>query len=122
MAVVCACLTTYRPLFAGLRLKFLRTFSRGNRYSSRVNDNETFIDLTTPNSRRSSRWSKGRRPGDNRELLRFERMNNQGTKGGLHVVNLSGVGFTPPASGALSPVREDYGFPRSQGRREDSFV
>lgn len=122
MAVVCACLTTYRPLFAGLRLKFLRTFSRGGRSSSRLNDNETFIDIT-PNSKRSSRWSKGgRRPSDNRELLRFERMNNQGTKGGLHVVNLSGVGFTPPTSGILSPVREDYGFPRSHGRGEDSYV
>ena len=121
MAVVCACLTTYRPLFAGLHLKLLSTFSRGKRYSSRANDNETFIDIT-PNSRRSSRWSKSRRPSDNRELLRFERMNNQGTKGGLHVVNLAGVGYTPPASGALSPGREDYGFPRSQTRNEDSNV
>ena len=127
MAVVCACLTTYRPLFAGLHLKFLSTFSRGKRCPSPVNDNtdnDTFIDIT-PNSRRSSRWSKvskGRRPSDNRELLRFERMNNQGTKGGLHVVNLSGVAYTPPASGALSPGREDYGFPRSQMRKEDSFV
>ena len=123
MAVVCACLTTYRPLFTGLRLKFLSTFSRGKRYSSRVNDNETFTILTpTPNSRRSSKWSKGRRPSVNTELLRFERMNNQGTKGGLHVVNLAGLGYTPPASGALSPGREDYGFPRSPVRRDDSFV
>ncbi|KAL9064748.1 MAG: hypothetical protein Q9161_008677 [Pseudevernia consocians] len=121
MAVVCACLTTYRPLFAGLHLKFLSTFSRGKRYSSRMNDNDTIIDLT-PTSRRSSRWSKGRRPSDNRELLRFERMNNQGTKGGLHVVTLSGVGYTPPASGALSPGREDYGFPRSKMRGDDSPV
>lgn len=121
MAVVCACLTTYRPLFAGLQLKILSTFSRGRRYSSRGNDNETYIDLT-PNSRRSSRWSKSRKPSDNRELLRFERMNNQGTKGGLHVVNLSGVGYTPPASAALSPGREDYGFPKAQMRKDDSYV
>lgn len=121
MAVVCACLTTYRPLFAGLHLKFLSTFSRGKRYASRENDNDTFIDLT-PSSRRSSRWSKSRRPNDNRELLRFERMNNQGTKGGLHVVNLSGVGYTPPASAVLSPGREDYGFPRSQTTKGDSNV
>ena len=123
MAVVCACLTTYRPLFAGLHLKFLNTFSRSKRYPP-MNENETFIDITL-NSRRSSRWSKaskGRRPSGNRELLRFERMNNQGTKGGLHVVNLAGVGYTPPASGALSPGRDDYGFPKSQVRREDSFV
>ncbi len=122
MAVVCACLTTYRPLFAGLHLKFLSTFSRGKRYPSRENENDTFIDLT-PNSRRSSRWSKVRRPSDNRELLRFERMNNQATKGGLHVVNLYGVGSTPSATGTMSPAQEDYGFPRSsQGKKEDSFV
>ena len=124
MAVVCACLTTYRPLFAGLHLKFLSTFSRNKRYPSRMNENDTFIDLT-PSSRRSSRWSKGgRRPSDNRELLRFERMNNQATKGGLHVVNLTGVtSYTPSATGTMSPTREDYGFPRSsQVKREDSFV
>lgn len=122
MAVVCACLTTYRPLFAGLHLKFLSTFSRNKRYPSRTNENETIIDVT-PNSRRSSRWSKGRRASDNRELLRFERMNNQGTKGGLHVVNVPGVVYTPSASGTLSPTREDYGFPRStKVKSEDSFV
>ena len=121
MAVVCACLTTYRPLFAGLHLKFLSTFSRGKRYPSGMNDNDTFIDIT-PNSRRSSRWAKSRTPSDNRELLRFERMNNQGTKGGLRVVTHSGVAYTPPASGALSPGREDYGFPRFQAKKEDSFV
>lgn len=122
MAVVCACLTTYRPLFAGMHLKFRNTFSRGKRYSSGINDNDTFMEVTPAHSRRSSRWSKGRRPSDNRELLRFERMNNQGTKGGLHVVNLAGVAYTPPASGALSPGREDYGFPRPQVSREDSYV
>ncbi|KAL9134101.1 MAG: hypothetical protein Q9175_004718 [Cornicularia normoerica] len=121
MAVVCACLTTYRPLFAGLHLKFLSTFSRGKRYPSGMNDNDTFIDII-PNSRRSSRWAKSRTPSDNRELLRFERMNNQGTKGGLRVVTHSGVAYTPPASGALSPGREDYGFPRFQAKKEDSFV
>ena len=121
MAVVCACLTTYRPLFAGLHLKLVSTFSRGKRYPSGATDNETFIDLTS-NSRRSSRWSKGRRHSDNRELLRFERMNNQGTKGGLHVVNLSGVGYTSPNSGTLSPVRGDYGFPKSHKGKDDSMV
>ena len=122
MAVVCACLTTYRPLFAGIHLNFLSTFSRNKRYAERVNDNETFIDLT-PSSRRSSRWSKGRRTSDNRELLRFERMNNQATKGGLHVVNLPSAGYTPSATGTLSPVQEDYGFPRSTHvKGEDSPV
>lgn len=122
MAVVCACLTTYRPLFAGLHLKLMSTFSRNKRYPEQMNDNDTFIDLT-PNSRRSSRWSRMRRASDNKELLRFERMNNQGTKGGLHVVNLSGVTYTPSASGTLSPVREDYGFPKSPPvMKDDSFV
>ena len=121
MAVVCACLTTYRPLFAGLHLKFLSTFSRNKRYAERMEDSDTFIDLT-PSSGRSSRWSKGRRASDNKELLRFERMNNQATKGGLHVVNLSGVGYTPSAAGTLSPVREDYGFPGSHAKKDDSAV
>lgn len=121
MAVVCACLTTYRPLFAGLHLKFLSTFSRNKRYSSRVNDNETFIDFTS-NSRRSSRWSKGGKQSSNHELLRFERMNNQGTKGGLHIVNLAGVGYTLPAPAPMSPLQEDYDLPRFQASRDDSLV
>ena len=59
-------------------------------------------------------------------------MNNQATKGGLHVVTLagventppsiSGVGHTPPAPGALSHGQEDYGFPNFSIKEEDSIV
>lgn len=100
-AIICACLTTYRPLFKGLNLRSLSQLT----WLSSVRSKAGTVDQGTLSSGRRSRLHEPRRASQNwskfdfntdvvrtqtvvssvQELRTFQEMSSKGTNGGLRL-------------------------------------
>lgn len=105
MAIICACLITYRPLFSDLdldlnlflssRLGWTRRSSSSSSSSSREKKGVWYgsgsNSSDTTDSEGPMRWpsTMGKRGRDrNRDLERYEQLNCRAMRGDLHIVNV----------------------------------
>ena len=124
MAIVCACLTTLRPLFAGVDLNFLSSLnwtSRPTPSSSSAKSNRRRSDLKDdPGSHQGKekkriRWPSERLKSD-MELAGFEQLVNVGVQGGISVT------ATIESSRTKYSWQEDGAPTAARVKSEESFV
>ena len=124
MAIVCACLTTLRPLFNGIDLGFLsslRWTSRRTASASSANSKGRWSDPTIdPESDRKKEEERmrslpGRRKSDT-ELLGFKQVVNTGTRGGTAFMERA------ESSKRGNPWQEDGMSTSARAKSEESFV
>lgn len=85
-AIVCACLTTYGPLFAGPNLDFLVTLGSWANRRSGSDRNKEWSNITSDGDVPMIR--PARRVTSEKELRRFESLNRRAVSGGLHVIEI----------------------------------
>lgn len=123
MAIVCACLTTLPPLFAGLHnfLPSLSWTSRRTASSSSAKNNGRRSDLgIDPESdqkieKRPMRWPSERRKSD-MELSGFEQLANAGMQGGISFLEIAESERTEHS------LQEDGASTTARAKSEESFV
>lgn len=117
MAVICACLITYRPLFTHLNLTFLSSLSWTKRSSSVFKRKEQWISTGDTDERHGPmRWSHTGKTNGGKDLHRLEDLNSKATKVDLHVAN---VALFP-----MSDLPHSTGnrYLKGSGKNETSYV
>ena len=117
MAIICACLTTYRPLLMVLDFKLLsnRSWSRRSRSFPRMRGQSE--DATT-DSEGPMKWPRLTNSASDKHLLRYEEVSGIATHGDIHIVELGAV---PPSSNQSTTAVNDH-VAVGTLKREDSWV
>ena len=80
MAIICACVVTYRPLFNGLNVTFSKVWSTFSRKSSRVSEDSNEQNAFGDNA--YLQWPPGT------QNARLKSLNVKSAENGLHVVQI----------------------------------
>ena len=97
MAIICACLTTYRPLLMVLDFKLLSNRSWSRKSLSRVRGQS---ENATSDSEGPMKWPKRAYSASDKQLLPYEEVSGTTAHGDLHIVELGAVppSLTPPTT------------------------
>lgn len=93
VAILCACLVTYRPLFVNINLNFMKLTSVFTRSSHARSSGKDSIELTD-GSGSEMRWPDTQ-VFDGHDTRRIRQLNARAAKDDLHVVNVEMAMSTP---------------------------
>ena len=113
MAIICACLTTYRPLLMVLDFNFLSNRSWKSFSGTRGQSENATTDSEGP-----MKWPRRAYSASDKELLRYEEVNGPAARGSLHIVELGPV---PPSSTPSTTADNDH-IAVGTLRKENSWV
>ena len=118
-AILCACITTYRPLFRNVNLNFSNVtglFSKGTVESKRSRQ-DGWTDLESDLDH-SFTWPVGKDVQD-RDVVRLQDLNAKATKDGLHIVNVDPLQSENkhPYAGIVTPKSVDVMELQSNGNK-----
>ena len=113
MAIICACLITYRPLLSVLDFKLLSNQSWSSKSLSRMRGQS---ENATTDSEGPMQWPRQAFSASDKQLLRYEEVNGTAAHG-----NLVELGPVHPSSPPPTTVDNDH-IAVGTLRKEDSWV
>ena len=117
MAIICACLTTYRPLLMVLDFKLLsnRSWSRRSRSFPKMQGQS---ENATTDSEGPMKWPTLANSASDKHLLRYDEVSGIAAHGEIHIVELGAV---RPCSNPSNTADNDH-IAVGTWKREDSWV